>query len=419
MNHIRQVSVGDQSTEEAAPSSKRQRVVRERAPTIHSSIKYLNNLGVDCLKHGDIINAKKYFHNAMNTLAPSLPQSPMSYPHDDKVAIASLPEEVSTSTTSCEQIVQDTTHVISSMSIDDDQQDDTQGQYCNKKMFPPPLSPLTPGPLSSTPRVVSGGVRIGSNSRSSEYDEGMNSYNRPLRIDSSSFHNADYQCMMAPVILFNIGQLHVLEGNDRLATNYFIYALDAVNHNSGRHYSILPSNSEHIIDTSEHTIDAMPILHNLGHIYYRAKDYNLAMNMYSQALDIAKQSPHEKKNLQSSASSLNCLGVILFHTSPGNSKSIEMLNTSLSIRESILSTCPPSCNRKSALQQEIATTMNNIGRVHYRLGEHEKALQIYIKAYELRKDLLPKDHLDLAASAYNLAQTHHQLGNLDEGEFYA
>ena len=63
--------------------------------------------------------------------------------------------------------------------------------------------------------------------------------------------------------------------------------------------------------------------------------------------------------------------------------------------------------------------MNNIGRVHYRLGEHEKALQIYIKAYELRKDLLPKDHLDLAASAYNLAQTHHQLGNLDEGEFYA
>jgi len=278
-----------------------------------------------------------------------------------------------------------------------------------RRSSPPPLSPLTPGSVS-LPRVVSSGFRIGSNSKSSEYDEGMNSYNRPLCIDSSSFHNVDYQRTMAPVLLFNIGQLHVLEGNDRVATNYFMYALDSVNHNSGRQYSILPSNSAHIID-------AIPILHNLGHIYYRAKEYNLAMNMYTQALDIAKLSPHEKKNLQASASSLNCLGVILFHTSPGNSKSIEMLNTSLSIRESILNTCPPSCNKKYALQQEIATTMNNIGRVHYRLGEHSKALQIYIKAYELRKDLLPKDHLDLAASAYNLAQTHHQLGNLDEGEF--
>jgi len=407
MNHIRQVSVSDQSTEEAAPSSKRQRVVRERAPTIHSSIEYLNNLGVDCLKHGDTINAKKYFHNAMNALAPSLPQSPMSYQHDDKLAFSLLSKETSLNT-SCEQTLQDTTHVISSMSIDDDEQDDTQGQYCNKKKFPPPLSPLTPGPVSP-PRVVSSGFRIGSNSKSSEYDEGMNSYN-PLRIDSSSFHNADYQRTMAPVLLFNIGQLHVLEGNDRLATNYFMYALDAVNHNSGRHYSIPPSNSEHIIDS-------ITILHNLGHIYYRAKDYNLAMNMYSQALDIAKLSPHEKKNLQASASSLNCLGVIFFHMGGYASRSLDMLNTSLSIRESILSTCPPSCNRKSALQQEIATTMNNIGRVHYRLGEHTKALQIYIKAYELRRDLLPKDHLDLAASAYNLAQTHHQLGNLDEGEF--
>ena len=411
MNHIRQVSVGDQSTEEAAPSSKRQRVVRERAPTIHSSIEYLNNLGVDCLEHGDIINAKKYFHNAMNALAPSLPERPMAYQHDDKLAIASLPVETSTNT-SCEQILQDTTHVISSMSIDDDEQDDDKGQYCNnnKKKFPPPLSPLTPGPVSP-PRVVSSGVQIGSNRRSSEYDEGMNSYNRPLRIDSSSFHNADYQYMMAPVLLFNIGQLHILEGNDRVATNYFIYALDAVNHSSGRHYGILPSNSEHTVDAIT-PIDAIPILHNLGQIYYRAKDYNLAMNMYSQALDIAKQSPHE---IQASAKSLNCLGVILFHTS-APTRSLEMLNTSLSIRESILSTCPPSCNKKSALQQEIATTMNNIGRVHYRLGEHDKALQIYIKAYELRKDLLPKDHLDLAASAYNLAQTHHQLGNLDEGE---
>ena len=56
-----------------------------------------------------------------------------------------------------------------------------------------------------------------------EYDEGMNSYNRPLRIDSSSLrHNNDYR-RTAPVLLFNIGQLHVLGGDDATAANYFMY----------------------------------------------------------------------------------------------------------------------------------------------------------------------------------------------------
>ena len=67
-------------------------------------------------------------------------------------------------------------------------------------------------------------------------------------------------------------------------------------------------------------------------------------------------------------------------------------------------------------RREVATTMNNVGRVYYMLGNHTAALATYIEAYRLRKELLPANHLDMAASAYNLGQTHHQLGNLDEGE---
>ena len=69
-------------------------------------------------------------------------------------------------------------------------------------------------------------------------------------------------------------------------------------------------------------------------------------------------------------------------------------------------------------QREIATTMNNVGRVYYMLGDHTAALTTYIEAYMIRKELLRANHLDLAASAYNLGQTHHQLGNLDEGKLY-
>ena len=161
-------------------------------------------------------------------------------------------------------------------------------------------------------------------------------------------------------------------------------------------------------------MDAIPILHNLGHIYYRAQNYKLAKSMYSEALNIAQQ-PHNN-NLTASASALNCLGVLLFHMSSNSdenaTKALDMLTASLNIRKSI-----SSINKSNKeTRREIATTMNNVGRVHYMMGDHMAALQTYIKAYGLRKELLPENHLDLAASAYNLGQTHHQLDNLDDGE---
>ena len=79
-----------------------------------------------------------------------------------------------------------------------------------------------------------------------------------------------------------------------------------------------------------------------------------------------------------------------------------MLNASLNIRKSLLSYDDDESRR------EIATTKNNIGRVHYMLGSPLTSLGTYVEAYSLPKELLPPDHLDLAASAYNLGQTHHQ-----------
>ena len=151
--------------------------------------------------------------------------------------------------------------------------------------------------------------------------------------------------------------------------------------------------------------------------------------MYSRALDIAQRSHHhDSTNLEALASTLNCMGVLFFHMSSNNSddtdknatKALDMLHTSLSIRQSIIksaaSTTTTSINTtKEESRLQLATTMNNVGRVHYMLGNHTAALQTYVEAYRLRKELLSPNHLDLAASAYNLGQTHHQLGNLDEG----
>ena len=137
----------------------------------------------------------------------------------------------------------------------------------------------------------------------------MNSYTHPLRADSNFHGNSHYDYQRTiPVLLFNIDQLHVLGGDDAMAANYFMYALDIINQRTTSRTSrsitscpaVSPTNNSMCPQaqpqqqhqphqtSQEPMVDAMPILHNLGHIYYRAQNCKLTISMYSKALDIAQ-----------------------------------------------------------------------------------------------------------------------------------
>ena len=175
---------------------------------------------------------------------------------------------------------------VSMVVLDNGSQDDSQ---LPQGAAARPLSPSASAPAAAAgPRT--------------EYDEGMNSYNHPLRVESNLHGNSHYDYQRTiPVLLFNIGQLHVLGGDDAMAANYFMYALDITNQRTSS------SPSRRITSTScptaismcpqvhpqqphqpHLTVDAMPILHNLGHIYYRTQNCKLTISMYSKALDIAQ-----------------------------------------------------------------------------------------------------------------------------------
>lgn len=241
----------------------------------------------------------------------------------------------------------------------------------------------------------------------SEYDEGMNCYNRPLRIEDTK--SDDYQST-APTLLFNIGQLHALEEDDTTAERYFLQALDVLQQSSESNYR-----DGGRLDYDE-SIDAIPILHNLARIYYRSQNYEIALDMYSRALRIAQQEGQVSCAL---ANTLNCIGVVFFHMGGSSEKNaikaLNMFNASLDVRRKLIEqAADPNHNSTKVMRQELATTMNNKGRIHYMMGDHNAAMVIYIDALRLRREILPYPHLDLAASAYNLGQTYHQLGNLSE-----
>ena len=402
---------------------------KQQASPAAVDVALLNNLGVDCFEHGVLPDASKCFRNAMSIFAPALPQSlqqeaAAAAQAHDAPTVSSFPSPLSAMT--ARQVSLDPADVQNCSCCDEH-----QAMEVNE----PQDIVVTLSPAANSAAHGTSATTTSATPPRTEYDEGMNSFTHPLRINSNTSTNCchliDYQ-RTAPVLLFNIGQLHALSGDDAQAASYFMYALDIFHQRSTVSSCSCPTVGSH--EANSNMIDAIPILHNLGHIHYRAQNYKLAMSMYSKALDIAQQSSsgssgsgnshgHQKSSsnidmLSASASALNCLGVLFFHMS-GNSdknasKALEMFTTSLNVRKSLLADSSSSRSNDES-QRRIATTMNNVGRVYYMLGNHTAALTTYIEAYSLRKELLHENHLDLAASAYNLGQTHHQLGNLDEG----
>ena len=390
---LRNISCADQAQDAV--------VATTNAPA-QNDIVLLNNLGVDCFEHGVITDATKCFQNAMEIFS-SRPGGSIS------TIVTSMSSQVACVSLDSSSRSSPNKDLVATSSRD---QEDVIMEDAESASSGSEASEVEKHQLLSTDPISQGSY---SSSPISEYDEGMNCYNRPLRIDNSM--SDDYH-RTAPTLLFNIGQLHSLEGDDTTAERYFLQALDIAQQRSNS----LLRDAGMVLDATfssldnDVPIDAIPILHNLGRIYYRSQNYKLAMDMYFRALDIAQQ---EEQASSSLANTLNCIGVLFFHmggdTEKNASKALDMFNASLDIRAKIIGqTEDPNHYSFKVLKQELATTMNNKGRIHYMLGNHTDALMTYIDALKLRREILSSPHLDLAASAYNLGQTHHQLGNLTE-----
>ena len=252
-----------------------------------------------------------------------------------------------------------------------------------------PTSPLCPSSPSKFRPIDAEGGKGKRNLyvfQREEYDEGMSAFSEPMAIDMSC--KADLlDNDIEATILYNVGQLCIrLEDNEE-ALESFCLALRALRwHNAMR-------------GSRAHDVIAIAILHNIGHLRYRTGMYDEAVRTYTRALQAGRNSAH-KLNLEVAAS-LNCLGVLYFHQPKNKSGSaMDVFVDSLAIRRASL----------GGDHKDVATTLNNIGRVHYMRGEFVIALATYHEALLLLGD----DHLDVGATVYNTGQTHHQLGDLEK-----
>ena len=227
-----------------------------------------------------------------------------------------------------------------------------------------------------------------------EYDEGMHGYSDPISLNAEIVTTKN----AAATIAFNLGQCYLRVNNDDEALKSFLHALQL-----GQWETECLGKS-----SAPGGVGLIAVLHNIGHVRYRNGQYAEAIKTYSSALDILKNFHVDRDSpvsLLELSGTLNCLGVCNFHLpKTDTTKALAYFRESLDIRQAVLG--------QTAVTKEIATIMNNIGRVYFFQGDHDTAMDFYSQALAMRRNLFGKDHLDVAATIYNVGQTYHNRRDL-------
>jgi tetratricopeptide (TPR) repeat protein len=243
-----------------------------------------------------------------------------------------------------------------------------------------------------------------------DFDEGMHSYADMEKIDGNrvlEFEEVNGQTSMEvrhaviqSTLLFNEGQVHRRRGEFDVAATKYENALGMLTSVDFDQYELLIS-----------------ILHNIGQLQYRRGELSSAMKTYDLALTHAKSMPDGTVHV---AAALNCLGVLHYHANSSDNeddkedlsamedsstdKAMELFQQALALRRQCL----------GPDHVDVATTLNNIGRIHVQGDQFDQALGYYQDALRIRRISLGTNSLDYAATAFNAGQSLHQKGKLNE-----
>jgi tetratricopeptide (TPR) repeat protein len=223
-----------------------------------------------------------------------------------------------------------------------------------------------------------------------EYDEGMYVYDEALPLDDG----CSVEAVRSATLLYNVAQTHVRRGTYFEAKKWFEMAL----------IRLKLADATRLEYTS--SVKMVWIYHNLGHCLYRLGKNDDASRCYKKARVIIEGLVLDSFHL--AAVNVAC-GVLLFHSNASDlDQALEHFTGAL-----------PAYRAKYGESKEVATILNNVGRVHYLKANYDDALVAYEEALTIRRKTLGKTSIDVAATVCNTGQTHHQKGNLEQAmEYY-
>lgn len=241
---------------------------------------------------------------------------------------------------------------------------------------------------------------VGYHEKRIDFDEGMRYFTEPQHIPSN-------QCLDSEIvkasILFNIGIVYSKSNQEDEAEAYF-----------QKSFSIIKVRESIFLLTENLKFQgpqALAVLHNIGYMQFKLNKYKDSVKTYIQILFSTRDGSSHDCSSFDAASALNCLGVALSYlalskSSTENEKYLKeadcVLHEALAIRKA------------HGRNLEIATIVNNIGRVNFLRGRLEEAKANYKESFLIRTAFLEDDDIDVAAVLYNMGQVHFYLGSTSE-----
>ncbi len=144
--------------------------------------------------------------------------------------------------------------------------------------------------------------------------------------------------------------------------------------------------------------DVASVLHNMGNLRLRMGDYVQSRRHYQRALEIRRKVLGPRHI--DVALTLITMGVLF-----------QNMGDYVQAQE-VLEEAAPICREAKNLML-LSTALNNLGNVHWSVGEPAKARDAYRQALDIKMGLLGPDHFDLSQELNNLAVAHKALGEYD------
>jgi tetratricopeptide (TPR) repeat protein len=252
----------------------------------------------------------------------------------------------------------------------------SQALSLGNKFSRPAAKVLSSGPatLERSPRLSSSPCTKGLNTHTDktkmlyiyqrqEYDEGMYAYSEALPIEENLSDS-----LRSATLMYNVGQTHVRRAKYFEARKWFELAMVRLR--------LDPIPNEHA------PMYFVRVFHNLGHCLYRLGKNEDAMRCYQKALAQVQQA---KLGSYHEAVANNCLAVLLFHNNVDSVKALELFQQTLSEYRKHLGN----------ESREVATVLNNIGRVHYLNSNYDQALQVYEEGLVIRRKILGPESIGM------------------------
>eukprot|EP00529_Nitzschia_sp_RCC80_P000178 CAMPEP_0113507042 /NCGR_PEP_ID=MMETSP0014_2-20120614/36241_1 /TAXON_ID=2857 /ORGANISM="Nitzschia sp." /LENGTH=872 /DNA_ID=CAMNT_0000402599 /DNA_START=98 /DNA_END=2716 /DNA_ORIENTATION=- /assembly_acc=CAM_ASM_000159 len=276
-----------------------------------------------------------------------------------------------------------------------------------------------------------------------EYDEGLDYFNDVLPVDESMPLSE-----LTATILYNLGQaISALSKAAACESKERMYLLARKCYQQTWAVLLHPDLSPCQIARKQSTtrskvchrkkICVAATLHNLARLEYKRGHIFEAVKYAHHALDHVRLHYNEQnaESLVEASVVLNTVGVLTFHLPTQHDKddcagkkcngkgedatklrrdenmrrAMLYYTESLKCRQAVAGAISSVGDDHSAA---IATILNNMGRVHYLLGDNNAALVTYHAALDIRRRVLGSNHLDVAATIYNAGQSYHQKGEL-------